>query len=173
MYTISMIIALAAAVISIIYGLVLVVAVSKKDQGNKKMVDIAKAIQEGAMAFLNRQYSTVGVVAAVLFVILLYALGWKIAVGFLVGAAFSALAGYIGMNVSVRGNVRTAEAAKKGLPAGMDVAFKSGTVTGLLVVGLALLSVTGYYALTKDIEALIGLGFGGSLISIFGLFCCV
>jgi len=131
------------------------------------MVDIAKAIQEGAMAFLNRQYSAVGMVAAVLFIILLYALGWKIAVGFLVGAVFSALAGYIGMNVSVRGNVRTAEASRKGLPAGMDVAFKSGTVTGMLVVGLALLAVTGYYALTKDINALIGLGFGGSLISIF------
>jgi K(+)-stimulated pyrophosphate-energized sodium pump len=131
------------------------------------MVDIAKAIQEGAMAFLNRQYSTVGIVAAVLFVVLLYVLGWKVAVGFLIGAVFSALAGYIGMNVSVRGNVRTAEASKKGLPHGMDVAFKSGTVTGLLVVGLGLLAVAGYYALTKDVEALIGLGFGGSLISIF------
>ena len=167
MYTISMVIALVAAAVSIIYGLVLAVVVSKKDQGNKRMIEIAKAIQEGAMAFLNRQYSTVGIVAAVLFVVLLYALTWKIAVGFLVGAVFSALAGYIGMNVSVRGNVRTAEAAKKGLPAGMDVAFKSGTVTGLLVVGLALLAVAGYYGLTKDLEALIGLGFGGSLISIF------
>jgi len=162
-----MVIALVAAAVSIIYGLVLAVVVSKKDQGNKRMIEIAKAIQEGAMAFLNRQYSTVGIVAAVLFVVLLYALTWKIAVGFLVGAVFSALAGYIGMNVSVRGNVRTAEAAKKGLPAGMDVAFKSGTVTGLLVVGLALLAVAGYYGLTKDLEALIGLGFGGSLISIF------
>ncbi len=167
MYTVSIVIALAAAVISIIYGLVLVVTVTKKEQGNKKMIEIAKAIQEGAMAFLNRQYSTVGIVAAVLFVVLLYALGWKIAVGFLIGASFSALAGYIGMNVSVRANVRTAEASRKGLPFGMDVAFKSGTVTGLLVVGLALLAVTGYYALTKDTEALIGLGFGGSLISIF------
>jgi len=167
MYTTSMIIALAAAVISIVYGLVLVASISRKEQGSKKMIEIAKAIQEGAMAFLNRQYSTVGIVAAVLFVVLLYVLGWKIAVGFLVGAGFSAFAGYIGMNVSVRGNVRTAEASKKGLPAGMDVAFKSGTVTGLLVVGLGLLAVAGFYFLTKDIEALIGLGFGGSLISIF------
>lgn len=167
MYTIAIALSLAAAVISIIYGLILVVQVNKKEQGNKKMVDIAKAIQEGAMAFLNRQYSTVGIVAAVLFVVLLYALNWKVAVGFLVGAVFSALAGYIGMNVSVRGNVRTAEASRKGLPAGMDLAFKSGTVTGLLVVGLALLAVAGFYALTKDLEALIGLGFGGSLISIF------
>ncbi len=167
MYTIAMILALGAAIVSIIYGLILVMSVNKMPAGNKKMVDIAKAIQEGAMAFLNRQYSAVGMVAAVLFVILLYALGWKIAVGFLVGAIFSALAGYIGMNVSVRGNVRTAEASRKGLPFGMDVAFKSGTVTGMLVVGLALLAVAGYYALTKDINALIGLGFGGSLISIF------
>ena len=167
MYTTAIVLAISASLISIIYGLLLVLSVNKMPAGNKRMVDIAKAIQEGAMAFLNRQYSAVGMVAAVLFIILLYALGWKIAVGFLVGAVFSALAGYIGMNVSVRGNVRTAEASRKGLPAGMDVAFKSGTVTGMLVVGLALLAVTGYYALTKDINALIGLGFGGSLISIF------
>lgn len=164
---ISYLIALGAAAISIIYGLILVAVVSKKDQGNKKMVDIAKAIQEGAMAFLNRQYSTVAVVAVVLSVVLLYALTWKVALGFLVGAVFSALAGYIGMSVSVRANVRTAEACRKGLPAGMDVAFKAGTVTGLLVVGLGLLAVCGFYAIFKDINALIGLGFGGSLISIF------
>jgi K(+)-stimulated pyrophosphate-energized sodium pump len=167
MYTASISIALIAAVISIVYGLFLALSVNKKDAGNKKMTDIAKAIQEGAMAFLNRQYSTVGVVAAVIFIILLYALGWKIALGFLVGAVFSALAGYIGMNVSVRGNVRTAEASRKGLRFGMDVAFKSGTVTGLLVVGLGLLAVAGFYAIFKDVNALIGLGFGGSLISIF------
>jgi len=167
MYTASIVIALVAAAVSIIYGLLLVLSVNKKEQGNKKMVDIAKAIQAGAKAFLNRQYSTVGVVAAVLAIILLYALSWKIALGFLIGAAFSALAGYIGMNVSVRGNVRTAEASRKGLPFGMDVAFKSGTVTGLLVVGLALLAVGGFYAIFKDVNALIGLGFGGSLISIF------
>jgi len=165
--TLSLVISISAALISIIYGLILVRVVSKKDQGNKKMIDIAKAIQEGAMAFLNRQYSTVGVVAAVLAVVLLYALGWKVAVGFLVGAVFSALAGYVGMSVSVRGNVRTAEASRKGLPFGMDVAFKSGTVTGLLVVGLALLAVAGFYAVFKDIDSLIGLAFGGSLISIF------
>ncbi|MFA6963129.1 MAG: sodium-translocating pyrophosphatase [Patescibacteria group bacterium] len=167
METIAFTIALCAAGISIIYGLFLALSVNKKDPGNKKMVDIAKAIETGAMAFLNRQYSTVGMVAAVLFVILLYALGWKIALGFMVGAVFSALAGYIGMNVSVRGNVRTAEASRKGLAAGMDVAFKSGTVTGLLVVGLGLLAVAGFYAIFHDLEALIGLGFGGSLISIF------
>ncbi|MEI6498411.1 MAG: sodium-translocating pyrophosphatase [bacterium] len=167
MYTISIVIALVAAAISIIYGLFLVMSISKKDAGNKKMVDIAKAIEDGAKAFLNRQYTTVALVAAVLFVVLLYALGYKVALGFLVGAVFSAIAGYVGMNVSVRGNVRTAEASRKGLQAGMDVAFKSGTVTGLLVVGLGLLAVAGFYAIFKDVNALIGLGFGGSLISIF------
>ncbi len=167
MFTTSILIALGAALLSLVYGFILILNVLKKPQGNKKMVDIAKAIQDGASAFLNRQYTTVAMVAAILFVVLLYAIGWKVAVGFLVGAVFSALAGYIGMNVSVRGNVRTAEASRKGLPAGMDVAFKSGSVTGLFVVGLGLLAVAGFYALFKDTEALIGLGFGGSLISIF------
>jgi len=167
MFTTSILIALSAAVLSIIYGLILISIVMKKPEGNKKMIDIAKAIQDGAKAFLNRQYSTVAVVAVVLFVVLLYAIGWKVALGFLIGAAFSALAGYIGMNVSVRGNVRTAEASRNGLAAGMDVAFKSGAITGLFVVGLGLLAVAGFYAIFKDTEALIGLGFGGSLISIF------
>lgn len=167
MFNTSILIALGAALLSIIYGLVLISIVLKKPEGNKKMVDIAKAIQDGAKAFLNRQYSAVAVVAVVLFVVLLYAIGWKVALGFLVGAVFSALAGYIGMNISVRGNVRTAEASRKGLSAGMDVAFKSGAITGLFVVGLGLLAVAGFYAIFKDTEALIGLGFGGSLISIF------
>lgn len=167
MFGISIGLALGAALLSIVYGLILVLNVNKQEAGNKKMADIAKAIQEGAMAFLNRQYSTVGIVALVLAVVLMYLLGWKVALGFIIGAGFSALAGYIGMNVSVRGNVRTAEASRKGLPFGMDVAFKSGTVTGLLVVGLGLLAVAGFYAIFKDINALIGLGFGGSLISIF------
>lgn len=131
------------------------------------MSDIAKAIQEGATAFLNRQYSAVALVATVLFVILLYVIGWKVALGFLIGAFFSAFAGYIGMYVSVHGNIRTAEASKNGLSSGLDTAFKSGAVTGLFVVGLALLAVTGFYAVFKDTEALVGLGFGGSLISIF------
>jgi len=167
MFGITIGLALGAAALAIVYGLLLVLNVNKQDAGNKKMADIAKAIQAGAMAFLNRQYSTVGVVAVVLAIVLLYALNWKVALGFLIGASFSALAGYIGMNVSVRANVRTAEASRKGLPAGMSVAFKSGTVTGLLVVGLGLLAVGGFYAIFKDIDALIGLGFGGSLISIF------
>ena len=167
MFNTSIIIALSASVLSVLYGLVLMISILKKPQGSKKMSDIAKAIQEGAQAFLNRQYSAVALVATVLFVVLLYAIGWKVALGFLIGAVLSALAGYIGMSISVRGNVRTAEAAKKGLPAGMDVAFKSGAVTGLFVVGLSLLAVAGFYAVFKDTETLIGLAFGGSLISIF------
>ncbi len=131
------------------------------------MVEIAAAIKEGAGAFLNRQYKTVAYVAAVIALILLVTLGLKTAVGFLVGAVASAAAGYIGMNVAVRANVRTAEAAKKGLEKALDVAFKGGAVTGLLVVGLGLLVVTGFYVITGDIKALIGVGFGGSLISVF------
>lgn len=167
MFGTTMAIALGAGVLAIIYGAILIAGIMKKPAGNKKMADIAAAIQAGAKAYLNRQYSTVALVAAVLFVVLLYLLGWKSAVGFLIGAILSALAGYIGMNVSVRANVRTAEASRKGVGAGLDVAFKSGTVTGLLVVGLGLIAVAGYYGLTKDVNALIGLGFGGSLISIF------
>jgi K(+)-stimulated pyrophosphate-energized sodium pump len=167
MFGISIAIALGAAVLAVIYGAILIAGIMKKPVGNKKMADIALAIQDGAKAYLNRQYSTVAIVAAVLFVVLLYLLGWKAAVGFLIGAALSAAAGYIGMNVSVRANVRTAEASRKGVASGLDVAFKSGTVTGMMVVGLGLISVAGFYALTKDLNALIGLGFGGSLISIF------
>jgi len=167
MFKLSIAIALSASVLSLLYGLFLIKQVLKQPEGNKRMVDIAKAIQEGAKTFLNRMYSAVAVVAMVLFVLLLYVLGWKIAVGFLTGAIFSALAGYVGMNVSVRANVRTAEACRKGLPAGMNVAFKAGTVTGLFVVGLGLLAVAGFYAIFRDTAVLIGLGFGGSLISIF------
>ncbi len=167
MFTGSIIFALAAAVIAVLYGVILISSINKKPTGNKKMTDIAKAIQAGAKAFLNRQYSTAAVVAVVLAVILLYALGWKTAIGFLVGAIFSAVAGYIGMNVSVRANVRTAEAARGGLKPSLKIAFQSGSVTGLLVVGLGLIGVAGFYAIFRDTVALIGLGFGASLISIF------
>jgi K(+)-stimulated pyrophosphate-energized sodium pump len=159
--------ALIAAIIAIVYGLVLAGSILKKSPGNDKMQSIAKAIQEGASAYLNKQYTTIAYIAIVLVIVLWIFLGWKMALGFLVGAIFSALAGYIGMNVSVRANVRTTEAARQGLPAALDVAFKGGTVTGLLVVGLALLGVTAFYALTKDVNALVGLGFGASLISVF------
>ena len=156
-----------SAIVAIIYGLLLSRAILKKDAGNEKMREIADAIQTGAKAYLNRQYKTIFVIAIILGIILWYFLGWLTALGFIVGAIASALAGYIGMNVAVRANVRTAEAAKMGLAKALDVAFKGGSVTGLMVVGLALLSITIIYASTKEISALIGLGFGASLISVF------
>ena len=158
-----------SAALAIVYGLVLIKLVLKLPAGNEKMQSIACAIQEGAKAYLNRQYKTVAVVAAVLFIIIGFVpgLGWKTAVAFLIGAFLSALTGYIGMNVSVRANVRTAEAARGGMQKALTVAFRGGSVTGLLVVGLALLGTAGFYFITKDVHALIGLGFGGSLISIF------
>lgn len=159
--------ALISSVIAIAYGAFLISSIMKKPAGNAKMQEIAKAIQDGAKAYLNRQYRTISIIAIILFIILWWALGIKIAAGFLVGAVLSALAGFIGMNVSVRTNVRTAEAAKEGLSPALSLAFKGGSVTGLLVVGLALLGVTGFYAITKDVTSLIGLGFGASLISVF------
>jgi len=164
----SFIIAAGAAALGIIYGGILIWQVLKNPTGSKKMQDIATAIQEGASAFLNRQYKTVGVIAVILALILFFALGWQTAVGFLIGAIFSATAGYIGMNVAVRANVRTAEIAKQGLKPALLLAFRGGAVTGLFVVGLGLLGVTGLYYFTRDVYVLIGLGFGGSLISIFG-----
>ena len=160
---------LGSAGLAIVYGLVLIKMIMRLPAGNEKMQAIAKAIQEGAMAYLNRQYKTVAVVAAVLFVVIGFvpSLSWTTALAFLVGAFLSALTGYIGMNVSVRANVRTAEAARGGLQKALTVAFRGGSVTGLLVIGLALLGTAGFYFLTGDIKALIGLGFGGSLISIF------
>ncbi len=160
---------LGSALLAIVYGAVLIKMVTKLSAGNEKMQDIAKAIQEGARAYLNRQYKTVAAVAAVLFVVIGFvpSLGWKTAIAFIIGAALSALTGYIGMNVSVRANVRTAEAARGGMQKALDVAFRGGSVTGLLVVGLGLLGTAGFYFVTKDTHALIGLGFGGSLISIF------
>jgi K(+)-stimulated pyrophosphate-energized sodium pump len=159
--------ALIASVITIVYGAFLISAILKKPAGNDKMKEIALAIQQGAKAYLNRQYRTIAMIAVVLFIILWLALGIQLALGFLVGAILSALTGYIGMNVSVRTNVRTAEASRHGLGAGLDLAFKGGSVTGLLVVGLALLGVSGFYAITGSVSSLIGLAFGASLISIF------
>ncbi|MFH1838993.1 MAG: sodium-translocating pyrophosphatase [Patescibacteria group bacterium] len=159
--------ALIASVVALVWGAFLVRWILKKPAGEGKMVEIAKAIQVGAKAYLNRQYKTIGIIGAVIFIILFLTLGKNMALGFAVGAILSALAGYIGMNVSVRANVRTAEAAKKGMKEAFQVAVKGGTVTGLFVVGLGLLGVAGFYALTGDLKALIGLGFGGSLISVF------
>jgi K(+)-stimulated pyrophosphate-energized sodium pump len=167
--------AIGAGVLAVLYGLMSTQWILKQSAGNDRMQEIAQAIQEGAGAYMNRQYATIGVVGVVLFVILGFALGWATAIGFAIGAIFSALAGYIGMFVSVRANVRTAEAAKHGVNAALNVAFKGGAITGLLVVGLGLIGVAGYYLIlqkmgtsTDDaIHALVGLAFGGSLISIF------
>jgi K(+)-stimulated pyrophosphate-energized sodium pump len=167
--------AMGAGVLAILYGLVSVKWVLRQPAGNERMQEIAQAIQEGANAYMNRQYFAIGVVGLVLFVVLFIALGWHTAIGFLIGAIFSGLVGYIGMYVSVRANVRTAEAARLGVNPALRIAFRGGAITGLLVVGLALLGVAGYYyiltsmGVTTDaaIHALIGLAFGGSLISIF------
>ena len=131
------------------------------------MKEIATAIQAGASAYLNRQYRTIAIIAVILFLILWKVLGFATGAGFLVGAVLSAVAGYVGMNVSVRANVRTAEAARHGLAPALALAFKGGSITGLLVVGLALLGVAGFYSITQNVTALIGLAFGASLISIF------
>ncbi len=156
-----------SSIVAIVFALVLVRKISRYPSGDKKMQEIARAIQVGARAYLNRQYKTVTVVAVVVAALIGWFLNVTTMIGFVLGAVASALAGYIGMSVSVRANVKTAEAAKSGLKKALAVAFEGGSVTGLLVVGLALLSVSVFYAVTHDVRALIGLGFGGSLISVF------
>lgn len=154
--------------LAIIYSAYLVYWLLKKPQGDKEMISISKAIQEGSAAFLNRQYKTVAVVAVILTVVMGLTLGWTTAIAFVVGGFASAITGYIGMNVAVRANSRTAAGAKKGLGQALDIAFKAGSVTGLLVTTLGLLAVAGVYYLTDhNVDALIGLSFGASLVSIF------
>ena len=170
-------IALTASAVAISCGIIFALGILKLSDGNEKMREIAGAIQEGAQAYLNRQYLTIGLVGIVIFVLLgVSGIGWLSAFGFLIGAILSGLAGYIGMNISVKANVRTAQAAYDGMDAALAVAFRGGAVTGLLVVGLGLLGISGYYLILRSglgisvdesLHALIGLAFGGSLISIF------
>ncbi|MGZ4273954.1 MAG: sodium-translocating pyrophosphatase [Solirubrobacteraceae bacterium] len=172
----GVLVALVCAACAIVYGALTSRALLALSPGNDRMRSISAAVQEGARAYLNRQYTTIAVVGVVLFIVLIPVQNIRVAIGFAVGGAFSAAAGYIGMNVSVRANARVAEAARGGVSRALDVAFRGGAVTGMLVVGLALVGVAGYYGVltwiagesTRDaVNALIGLGFGGSLISVF------
>jgi len=165
-----------SGILAVIYGIVTAISVLSADTGNEKMQEIAKAIQEGASAYLSRQYSTIAIVGIVILIISYFLLGMEVAIGFLIGSVMSGLAGYIGMLVSVRANVRTTQASSIGLANGLSIAFKSGAVTGMLVAGLALLAVSVYYYLLTNvwnlsgrgiIDPLVALGFGSSLISIF------
>ncbi|MBN9082824.1 MAG: sodium-translocating pyrophosphatase [Rhizobiales bacterium 62-17] len=164
--------------LSVVYGVVTVSALMKADAGSQRMQEISGAVAEGAQAYLKRQYLSISIVGIVIFLALGYWLGWLVGIGFLIGAVLSGAAGFIGMNVSVRANVRTAQAATKSLAGGLDVAFKAGAVTGMLVAGLALLGVSVYYWILTGplghavadrvvIDSLVALGFGASLISIF------
>ena len=166
-----------SGVLAVLYGIITSLSVLSADAGNEKMQEIAKAIQEGAGAYLSRQYSTIAIVGLVILIISYFLLGLQVAVGFLIGSVMSGLAGYIGMLVSVRANVRTTQASSISLASGLGIAFKSGAVTGMLVAGLALLAVSVYYYILTNIwipendrvviDALVALGFGSSLISIF------
>jgi K(+)-stimulated pyrophosphate-energized sodium pump len=172
----GVVVALLCAGLAVAYGLLTTRALLALSPGNERMVEISRAVQEGASAYLRRQYTTIAIVGVLLFIVLIFLQSVSVAVGFAIGGLLSASAGFIGMNVSVRANCRVAEAARGGIPPALSAAFRGGAITGMLVVGLALLGVAGYYgALTalfdqspkEAVDALIGLGFGGSLISVF------
>ncbi|MCB1491729.1 MAG: sodium/proton-translocating pyrophosphatase, partial [Rhodobiaceae bacterium] len=166
---------IACGVLSVVYGIWAIQSVMAADSGNERMRQIASAIQEGAQAYLTRQYTTIGIAGVVIFIVVGFLLGWLVAIGFATGAVLSGCAGFIGMLVSVRANVRTTQAASESLGAGLAIAFKSGAITGMLVAGLALLGVSVYYYIltgplgleARDrtvVDALVALGFGASLI---------
>ena len=171
----GVVVALVCAGAAVLYGLLITQSLLKRSPGNDRMQEISGAVQEGARAYLNRQYAIIAAVAVPIAIVLLILQNWETAVGFVIGGVLSGAAGFIGMNLSVRANSRVAEAARGGVPPALDVAFKGGSVTGMLVVGLALLGVAGYYGIlvatgSSDehaVDALVGLGFGGSLISVF------
>src|SRR5579859_3667019 len=165
--TLELSLVVAAALLAIAYGAYLAYSILSKSAGNERMREIAGYIHEGAQAYLNRQYTIIGAVGVVIFIVLFLTLGYRTGLLFVVGAACSAAAGYVGMNVSVRANVRTAEAARGGLADALSMAFRGGAVTGLFVVGLGLLGVTLSYVVFNDPKALVGLGFGASLVSVF------
>src|SRR6476469_7462167 len=167
-----------AGALSIVYGIFTTRGLLAADAGTARMQEISAAVREGAQAYLKRQYTTIGIVGIVIFIIAFFLLGWHSAIGFAIGAILSGAAGFIGMNVSVRANVRVAQAATKSLAGGLELAFKSGAITGMLVAGLALLGVTVYFIVLTQvlnkapndrtvIDAIVALGFGASLISIF------
>ncbi|HMB55327.1 MAG TPA: sodium/proton-translocating pyrophosphatase, partial [Thermoanaerobaculia bacterium] len=171
----GVVVALVCAGAAVVYGLIITQRLLTRSPGNERMQEISGAVQEGATAYLRRQYMIIGAVAVPIAILLLILQNWETAVGFVIGGVFSGAAGFIGMNLSVRANSRVAEAARGGVPPALDVAFKGGSVTGMLVVGLALLGVAGYYGVLvlggledkEAVDALVGLGFGGSLISVF------
>src|SRR6201994_292423 len=176
MTTLEVIIACGA--LAIVYGIWAITSVMSADAGSPRMQEIAGAVREGAQAYLKRQYTTIGMVGVVIFLIVSWLLGWLVGIGFLIGAVLSGVAGFIGMNVSVRANVRTAQAAISSLAGGLELAFRAGAITGLLVAGLALLGVTLYFIFLTHglhfapndrivVDSMVALGFGASLISIF------
>ena len=163
----SVLLAIGGGAVAVLFAVVLIFLVLREPPGNARMIEIAGAIQEGASAYLNRQYTVIAVIGIVIALVIGFAISWVTAILYLVGAILSAAAGYVGMNVSVRANLRTAEAARSGLGRALSIAFRGGAVTGFMVVGLGLIGVSVSYFVTHNLDALVGLGFGASLVSVF------